>query len=111
MENNKEPFLFQKLRRDENNTDSGILEALRQKMFDDPHLDASDIEIVVRGGFVELLGSVTNDEEKALAEGLAESVDAVLRVSNKLSVSGMRLDTSFQNPISLRERINKMRLY
>jgi osmotically-inducible protein OsmY len=53
---------------------------------DDPHLDASEIEVLVSNREVTLSGTVNSRFEKRHAEDLAESVSGVTHVQNNLRV-------------------------
>jgi osmotically-inducible protein OsmY len=52
---------------------------------DDPHIDASDIEVGVANGEVVLTGTVENRFAKRHAEDLAESVSGVTHVPEQLA--------------------------
>ena len=55
-------------------------------LIDDPRIDASDIEVHLKGGELTLSGSVRTREEKRLTEDLVERVTGVREVNNHLRV-------------------------
>ena len=62
-------------------------ESLAQEiLISDPELDATDVEVVVEGGAVTLIGEVEHPDAKLLAEELTESVAGVRLVHNLLVV-------------------------
>jgi len=67
-------------------SDERIREDVNDRLTDDWHLDASEIEVAVGGSEVTLAGSVASREEKRRAEDLAESVSGVKHVQNNLRV-------------------------
>ncbi|NNM73534.1 BON domain-containing protein [Enterovirga aerilata] len=67
-------------------SDERILEDVNDRLTDDPHLDASDIEVSVSGREVTLTGTVANRFDKRRAEDLADSVSGVIHVQNNLRV-------------------------
>jgi len=68
---------------------------VNDKLSDDSHIDASDIDVSVNNCEVTLTGMVTNRWEKRHAEDLAESVSGVKNVENRLRVgSGSSMGTS-----------------
>lgn len=69
-------------------SDERILEDVNDRLTDDRHLDASDIEVSVVAGEVTLNGTVTERLAKRHAEDLAESVSGVKHVQNNLRVAG-----------------------
>jgi hypothetical protein len=66
--------------------DERILEDISDRLCENPHLDASDIEVVVREGEVTLSGSVPDRRSKWLAEDIGEEVSGVKNVENRLRV-------------------------
>ena len=68
-------------------SDDRIQEEICDCMTDDPRLDASDIEVQVRGGVVALIGTVSSRDQKRRAEDVAERVSGVKDVTNQLRVS------------------------
>jgi osmotically-inducible protein OsmY len=67
-------------------SDERIREDVNDRLTDDPHIDASDIEVAVSGREVTLTGTVNSRFEKRHAEDLAESVSGVTHVQNNLRV-------------------------
>jgi|SRR5688572_13179169 osmotically-inducible protein OsmY len=67
-------------------SDERIREDVCDRLADDPHLDASDIEITVRNGEVTLAGFVRDRHDKRHAEDVAEHVSGVREVNNSLRV-------------------------
>ncbi len=72
--------------RDYRRTDARILDEINERLTDDPHLDASEIEVHVAAGEVTLDGRVTTKADKRLAEDIAESVRGVTQMWNNLRV-------------------------
>jgi hypothetical protein len=73
-------------------SDERIREDLSDRLTDDPHIDASDIEIVVSGGEVTLTGHVRQRIDKRRAEDIAESVSGVRHVQNNLRIGAPNRD-------------------
>lgn len=67
-------------------SDARIMEDVNDRLTDDPHIDASEIEVSVAGREVTLTGTVSSRFEKRHAEDLAESVSGVSHVQNNLRV-------------------------
>ena len=67
-------------------SDQRITEDVCDRLADDPHIDASDIEVSVKNGEVTLTGSVHSRHEKRDAEDLLESISGVRDVHNHLRV-------------------------
>ena len=65
-------------------SDARILEDVSERLMENGHIDASDIEVDVRSGEVILKGSVANRQMKRLAEDVAASVLGVKDVQNQL---------------------------
>ena len=68
-------------------SDERIREDVSDRLSDDGHLDASDIEVTVSKGEVTLNGTVSSRDQKRRAEDLAEEVSAVSHVQNNLRVN------------------------
>jgi len=68
-------------------SDDRIKEDVNDRLSDDSHIDASDIDVVVNNCEVTLTGTVTNRWEKRHAEDLAESVSGVKNVENRLKIA------------------------
>jgi osmotically-inducible protein OsmY len=67
-------------------SDERIREDVSDRLMDDPHIDASDIEVGVANGEVVLTGTVDSRFAKRHAEDLAESVSGVTHVQNNIRV-------------------------
>ena len=68
-------------------SDERIREDVCDCLTDDPRIDASNIEVIVKECEVTLSGSVTSREDKRRAEDLIESISGVKDVNNNLRVS------------------------
>ena len=68
-------------------SDERIREDVCDRLADDPHIDASDIEITVRNGEVTLAGFVRDRHDKRHAEDVTEHVSGVREVNNSLRVN------------------------
>jgi hypothetical protein len=67
-------------------SDERIREDVSDRLTEDPHIDASDVEVAVQGGEVTLSGHVDSRSAKRHAEDIAESVSGVAHVQNNLRV-------------------------
>jgi osmotically-inducible protein OsmY len=67
-------------------SDERVREDVSDRLYDDPFVDASDIEVGVSGGEVTLSGTVDSREARRRAEDLAEGVSGVTHVQNNLRV-------------------------
>jgi osmotically-inducible protein OsmY len=67
-------------------SDERIREDVNDRLTDDYHLDASDIEVSVNDCVVTLTGRVDSRHDKRRAEDIAESVSGVTDVTNQLRV-------------------------
>jgi len=67
-------------------SDERIREDVNDRLTDDPHVDASDIEVAVQNREVTLSGTVHSRFERRHAEDIAESVTGVVHVQNNLRV-------------------------
>ena len=67
-------------------TDERIREDVCDRLTDDPRIDASDIEVHIKGGELTLAGSVRTREEKRVTEDLVERITGVREVNNHLRV-------------------------
>jgi hypothetical protein len=67
-------------------SDERIRELVCDKFCDDPHLDASGLEVEVKNGEVILSGTVEHRHAKRLAEDLAESISGVTHIENRIRV-------------------------
>lgn len=68
-------------------SDERIREDVSDRLSDDGHVDASDIEVTVSKGEVTLNGTVSSRGQKRRAEDIAEDVSAVKHVQNNLRIT------------------------
>jgi osmotically-inducible protein OsmY len=68
-------------------SDNRIREDVCDRLTDDPHIDASEIDVRVTNGEVTLTGTVTDRTAKRHADDLAERIGGVRHVQNNLRVS------------------------
>lgn len=73
-------------------SDDRIREDVCDRLSDDPHIDASEIEVKISNGEITLTGSVDSREAKRMAEDCAESVPGVRHVQNNLRVQDRNED-------------------
>lgn len=66
--------------------DGRIATEIERRLSQDPHVNATAVELDVRNGTVTLGGRVPSDEVKRRAEAIAGSVHGVRRVHNRLLV-------------------------
>jgi len=71
-------------------SDDRIREDICYRLYEDGHVDASDVEVKVEGSEVILTGTVHSREEKRRAEDLVESIMGVRHVENRLRVENDR---------------------
>lgn len=69
-------------------SDSRISEDVNDRLTDDHHIDASDIEVSVQNGEVILSGEVESRFAKRHAADLTESISGVRHVENRLRIRG-----------------------
>lgn len=67
-------------------SDARIEEDINDRLTDDRHLDASEIQVHVQNGEVTLTGTVESRADRRRAEDIAESVSGVSYVMNNLRV-------------------------
>jgi osmotically-inducible protein OsmY len=67
-------------------SDSRIEEDINDRLYDDSHVDASDITVSVSAGEVTLSGRVASRDARRRAEDIAEQVSGVTYVQNNLRV-------------------------
>lgn len=67
-------------------SDERIRDDVNDRLTDDPHVDATEIEVSVANREVTLAGTVNSRFEKRHAEDIAESVSGVAHVQNNLRV-------------------------
>jgi osmotically-inducible protein OsmY len=68
-------------------SDDRIKEDVNERLSDDPHIDASEIEVSVENGEVTLTGTVDSRSAKRRAEDIVEALSGVKNVENRLRVS------------------------
>jgi osmotically-inducible protein OsmY len=66
--------------------DDRIREEVSERLTDDPHVDASEIEVRVEAGEVTLSGTIDDRQAKRRAEDIAHAVSGVRDVHNRLRV-------------------------
>lgn len=69
-------------------SDVHIREDVCDLLTDDPHVDASSVEVLVRDGEVTLSGAVDSRDARRHAEDLADRIRGVKHVGNDLRVAG-----------------------
>ena len=75
-------------------SDDRIREDVNDRLTDDPHLDASEIDVKVSSCEVTLTGTVDSREAKRRAEDCVESVSGVKNVQNNLRIQAPSEDES-----------------
>lgn len=68
-------------------TDARILEDVCERLSDDPHVDASDIEVRCEQGRIALEGTVPGRWMKHRSEDIADSVSGVQDIDNRIRVA------------------------
>jgi hypothetical protein len=79
-------------------SDERIREQVCDCLTDDPHIDASAIEVQVKGGEVTMSGTVDNRKAKRHAEDLIERLGGVKHVQNNLRVQEQSQQTAGDRP-------------
>lgn len=69
-------------------SDESIKEDVCERLTQDPVIDATDIEVVVKDGEVKLTGSVAGRIEKSRAEDILTEIRGVKNIVNDLTVEG-----------------------
>jgi hypothetical protein len=67
-------------------SDQRIQEDVNDRLYDDPYVDASEVDVSVSGGEVTLSGTVDSRSARRRAEDVAEQVSGVSYVQNNLRV-------------------------
>lgn len=67
-------------------SDQRIMEDINDQLFQNSHIDATNIEIDVKEGDVTLIGMVNDRRTKKMAENLVEKVPGVNDISNNLKI-------------------------
>ncbi len=67
-------------------SDARIREDVNDRLTEDPHIDASEIDVRVENHEVTLSGTVSSRSEKRHAEDIAESVSGVTHMQNNLRI-------------------------
>src|SRR5690242_1928486 len=75
-------------------SDERIREDINERLTEHPEIDASDIEVQVKGGEVTLTGTVDRRQTKRMAEDLCENVSGVKEVHNQLRVGEDKQETA-----------------
>lgn len=70
-------------------SDERIKEDINDRLYDDPFLDATDIEVEVRDGEIILKGTVEDRLSKRRAEDICETVSGVKNIENRLRIMEM----------------------
>ena len=73
-------------------TDERVSEDINQRLYDDPFIDASEVEVKVENGEAVLTGTVESREAKRRIEDVAESITGVKDVENRLKVRSRTSD-------------------
>lgn len=81
-------------------SDDRIREDVSDRLSDDRHIDASDIEVTVSGGEVTLDGTVDSRAAKRHAEDLADSCSGVKHVQNNLRVRDRQANTGLSGSMA-----------
>ena len=81
-------------------SDDRIREDVSDRLSDDRHIDASDIEVSVSGGEVTLDGTVDSRSAKRHAEDLAESCSGVKHVQNNLRVKDRQMSGGYSGSMT-----------
>lgn len=68
-------------------SDERIREDINDRLYDDPYIDASDIDVKIEDDVVVLTGTVDNREQKRRAEDIIERISGVHNVENRLRVN------------------------
>jgi len=66
--------------------DEMILQEIKKRLEEDPHLDETGIVTEIHQGLVILKGKIDTEEEKYLAQNIASAVPGVTKVENHLHV-------------------------
>ena len=77
-------------------SDERIMEEVNDRLADDPHVDACEIEVSVQNGDITLTGTIDDRHAKRRAEDIAESVSGVRNVENRLRVFQEEKNTNSQ---------------
>lgn len=75
-------------------SDERIREDVHEALYQDPHVDASHVEVRVDDGEVVLSGRVENRDARRRAEDLAERISGVQNVSNRLRIGQSMLENA-----------------
>ena len=73
-------------------SDERIADEICSRLTEHPHLDASNVDVVVQGGEVTLNGKVDSRQAKREAEQVADTVTGVRDVHNQLNIDESLLD-------------------
>jgi osmotically-inducible protein OsmY len=67
-------------------TDPRILEDFNERLYDDPFLDATGIEVSISDGDIILTGTVEDASSKRRAEDIGDLVSGVKNIENRIRV-------------------------
>lgn len=70
--------------------DSRIREDISDRLYDDPFVNAVDVEITVHDGTVILTGTVEDRPAKRRVEDISESVSGVQQIENRLRITAQQ---------------------
>jgi hypothetical protein len=86
-------------------SDERIKDDINEKLTDDGHVDAREIEVEVRSGEVVLTGFVRSRPEKRRTEDIIERISGVKNIENRLKVQGQGFNAAEEQYTNgLRER-------
>jgi hypothetical protein len=71
-------------------SDKRVLEDVNDRLYLDPYIDASDIEVDIADGDVTLKGTVKDRGAKKRAEDIAENIPGVKNIENRLRIAKER---------------------
>jgi hypothetical protein len=93
-------------------TDDRILEDVNQRLAQHGRLDASQIDVKVHQGVIDLEGNVRSRKEKRLAEDIADSVSGVIDIQNRLKIQDRQENpASGLSGVDRTERIGRSGVY
>jgi osmotically-inducible protein OsmY len=78
-------------------SDARIADDINDRLTDDPHIDASHIEVSVKEGEATLAGTIFRREDKRRAEDIADAVSGVTHVQNNLRLRPYDAETAISD--------------
>jgi osmotically-inducible protein OsmY len=69
-------------------SDARLAEEINDRLLDNPDVDASDLDVVVKDAEVLLIGTVPTPVQRRRAENLAQDIRGIRHVDNRLRVAG-----------------------